>query len=199
MIRKLFSVFALVLAMVFAASPAFAHSDEIQSTPENGSTVTNVDQITFVFVEAVLIEEGRPEYDPEVAVTNSDGIAAELGAPIFDVTGASMTVPILSGPLPDGEYTAAYAITSNDGHNAQGAISFTVEGSSAPALTGSAEDQEAVVTSGEALKPEPRDLDAVQGISQEDANVITLSVILSLAGTVLLVWAVIVVIRRRKK
>lgn len=187
---------ALVLGLASFSSPAFAHTDEFLSTPENGSTVSTVDVLSFTFSEALLVDPNQPEYAPEVALTNSEGVSVELGEPSFDVTGATMTVPIVSGALPDGEYVAAYRVTSIDSHPVTGSFSFTVAGSAAPALPATEGGAEAVTTDANVMMPEPRDL---SNIGQPDPTVITLSVIMSLAGTVLLVWAVVVVIRRRKK
>lgn len=146
MIRRLsliMSAFITALLMVGGLSgPAAAHSDTFQSVPENGSTVTTaVVELQFTFVEAV-----EQSFPPEVILNSSDGAQIELGAPTFDASGATMTVPITMGELPNGSYTAAYRIVSVDGHPASGEISFTVDGSTAEPLVVAPAEEEPVVT-----------------------------------------------------
>ncbi|MDH6531868.1 MYXO-CTERM domain-containing protein [Aurantimicrobium minutum] len=146
MIRKMPLAFsALVAALVMSVvvvGPASAHSDTFQSVPENGSTVTTpVVELQFTFVEAVELS-----FPPEVILNSSEGAGIELGAPTFDASGATMTVPINLGELPNGTYTAAYRIVSVDGHPASGEVTFTVEDSSAEPLVFVPLEEEPVVT-----------------------------------------------------
>lgn len=146
MIRKIsLAISALVAALVMTVvlvGPASAHSDTFQSVPENGSTVTTpVVELQFTFVEAV-----EQSFPPEVILTSSEGAGVELGAPTFDANGATMTVPINLGELPNGTYTAAFRIVSADGHPASGEVTFTVEGSSAEPLVFVPIEEEPVVT-----------------------------------------------------
>lgn len=146
MIRKIsLALSALVAALVMTVvlvAPASAHSDTFQSVPGNGSTVnTPVVELQFTFVEAV-----EQSFPPEVILNSSEGASVELGAPTFDASGATMTVPINLGELPNGTYTAAFRIVSVDGHPASGEVTFTVEGSSAEPLVFVPIDEEPVVT-----------------------------------------------------
>lgn len=146
MIRKIsLAISALVAALVMTVvlvGPASAHSDTFQSVPENGSTVTTpVVELQFTFVEAV-----EQSFPPEVILTSSEGAGVELGAPTFDANGATMTVPINLGELPNGTYTAAFRIVSADGHPDSGEVTFTVEGSSAEPLVFVPIEEEPVVT-----------------------------------------------------
>lgn len=134
MIRKLsltLSALAAALVMTFAVvTPASAHSDAFLSTPADDATVsTPVTELQFTFVEAV-----EQSFSPEVVLTSDTGIDVPLGAPTFDASGATMTVPIPSGALPNGSYTAVFRIVSADGHPASGELVFTVEGSDADPL-----------------------------------------------------------------
>lgn len=128
MIRRFRAVLAAMLLSVAAvlgfSSVANAHSDEFLSVPANGAVVSDVSELQFTFVEPV-----EQSFPPEVVLTASDGTGFELGAPTFDASGATMTVPIVQGALPNGSYTAVYRIVSIDGHPATGQIDFTVEGS----------------------------------------------------------------------
>ena len=57
----------------------------------------------------------------------------ELGTPTYDTTATTMTIPIIAGVLPNGEYIAGFRIVSIDGHPIAGEVDFTVTGSDAPA------------------------------------------------------------------
>ena len=117
MIRRFSAVLVAMLLSIAAvlgfSSVASAHSDEFLSVPANGAVVSEVSQLQFTFVEPV-----EQSFPPEVVLTASDGTGFELGAPTFDATGATMTVPIVQGALPNGSYTAVYRIVSIDGHPA---------------------------------------------------------------------------------
>lgn len=171
-----------VLAMLMTglgASAASAHSDTFSSIPAAGSTSATVSQIQFTFAEPVQKSMG-----PEMVLQNGQHITVPTGAPTFDVTGATMTVPITSGALPNGSYTATYRVVSIDGHVASGVLSFTVAGSSAAAIAR------------DAGSPTPITVTIPQ---QQGNDVPLLSVILSSAAVILIVAAVIVVIARRRK
>jgi methionine-rich copper-binding protein CopC len=124
-----FAALAAGLALAFSgATAANAHSELEESTPAAGSTLSNVTELVFLFGEEVV-----PDYST-VVLTNSAGIMAELGTPTYDTLATTMTVPIVSGALPDGAYIAGFRIVSIDGHPIAGEVDFTVAGSNAPAL-----------------------------------------------------------------
>lgn len=126
----LVAVLGLALALLGLA-PAQAHSDTFQSVPVAGSTSASVSQIQFTFAEPV-----QKTMSPEVVLSASGGVNVPVSAPTFDVTGATMTVGIPSGALPNGVYAAVYRVVSIDGHVATGVLNFTVAGSSAAPLAG---------------------------------------------------------------
>ena len=188
---KKFVTLMLALApLVFVATPAHAHSEQFGSIPAAGSTVTDVTEIQFSYAEAV-----EQSFPPEVVLTQDTGLAVELGAPTFDATGAVMTVPIVTGALPDGNYTAVYRIVSIDGHPTSGEFSFSVAGSSAPPLA-----------EGAALSEEPitevttqADAEPVTAVVYGNRNA-TIEVILgSLAAIAIVGAGVLVLVAVRKK
>ena len=194
MIRR---IGAALVALVFAAGFTFgaaqmasAHSDSFQSVPANDSTVTTpVTEIQFTFVEPVNAELAPPE----VVLVNQDGVAAQLGAPILDETGATMTVQILSGALPNGDYTASYRIVSQDGHPASGELFFAVEGSDAPALVAADADADTDAIS-------EADSDAMVASSGADNDTqLQLVLGLSAAGAVVLAGVLVLVSLRRRR
>ena len=194
MIRQVTATLAALFVALFVtfgtAQVASAHSDSFQSVPADDSTVTTpVVELQFTFVEAV-----QQELNPEVVLVNQDGIPAQLGTPTFDVTGATMTVPIVTGALPNGDYTASYRVVSQDGHPASGELFFTVEGSDADPLTdttASEEDTEAIAEA---------DAEMLTTSSGEAADgQLQLILGLSAAGAVALAAVLVVVALRRRR
>lgn len=173
------AVIAMLLALGFARS-ASAHSDTFSSVPAASSTSANVSQIQFTFAEPV-----QKNLSPEVVLRSSGGVIVPTGAPTFDVTGATMTVSISGGALPDGSYTAVYRVVSKDSHVASGALNFTVAGSTAQA--------------------QPRDAGSSAPVSRPRSelspsnDVPWLPLLASIGGAVLLLSAVTVVVIRRRR
>ena len=194
MIRRTIAVVVAAFLALFVtlgtATMASAHSDSFQSVPANDSVVsTPVVEIQFTFVEAV-----QQEFAPEVILNNADGVAAELGTPVFDVTGATMTVPVVTGALPNGVYTASYRVVSEDGHPASGSITFTVEGSDADPLGEAVPvDEEQVVTEADA------ELMVTSSGAEADNSQLQLVLGLSAAGAVALAAVLVIVALRRRR
>ena len=193
MIRQVSAALAALIVALFVtmgtAQVASAHSDSFQSVPADDSTVTTpVVEIQFTFVEPV-----QQELNPEVVLVNQDGTPAQLGTPTFDVTGATMTVPILTGALPNGDYTASYRIVSQDGHPASGELFFTVEGSDADPLTDSTatSDDSAIATA------EPDQMVTSSGETSNSQLQLVLG--LGAAGAVALAAVLVIVALRRRR
>ncbi|MEY4533510.1 MAG: hypothetical protein RI926_1279 [Actinomycetota bacterium] len=195
MIRKVTAAIAALFMSLFVvagtASMASAHSDTFQSVPASGSTVsTPVIELQFTFVEPVNAELSPPE----VALVDAEGVPAQLGAPALDETGATMTVPIATGALPNGTYTASYRIVSEDGHPASGSVSFTVEGSDADPLAEAVPvEEEAVVTEADA------ELMVTSSGAESDNSQLQLVLGLSAAGAVALAAVLVIVALRRRR
>ena len=194
MIRRFTAVIATALMALFVvlgtSTMASAHSDTFQSVPANDAVVsTPVVELQFTFVEAV-----QQEFAPEVSLVNADGSVAELGAPTFDVTGATMTVPVVAGALPNGSYTASYRIVSQDGHPASGSITFTVEGSDADPLSEAVPaEEEAVVTEAD------EELMVTSSGAEGDNGQLQLALGLGAAGAVALAAVLVIVALRRRR
>jgi hypothetical protein len=123
-------VMALALAGIltfFVALPASAHSDLLASVPENGSTVSEVSDVSLSFGEEIV-----GEYTT-LSLANESGEQIELDAPTMDATNTVVSARIIAAPLVDGTYALGYYIVSIDGHPIEGTISFVVAGSPAPA------------------------------------------------------------------
>jgi methionine-rich copper-binding protein CopC len=195
MIRQITAAIAALFLALFVtvgtASMASAHSDSFQSVPSDDSTVTTpVIELQFTFVEPVNAELSPPE----VALVNAEGVAAQLGAPVLDETGSTLTVQILSGALPNGDYTASYRIVSEDGHPASGELFFAVEGSDAdPLVAGAGDEDTEAVTEADAEM-----LTTSNGEAGGDSQ-LQLILGLSAAGAVALAAVLVVVALRRRR
>lgn len=191
MIRRFRAVFAAILlglvAVLGSSSIASAHSDEFLSVPANGSVVTEVNQLQFTFVEPV-----EQSFPPEIVLTSYAGTNFELGAPSFDASGATMTVPIVQGALPNGNYSVVYRIVSIDGHPATGQVDFTVEGAAtepAPVETPVPVD-EPVVT---------EDMLRTTTVSDPAAAQMQLALGFTAAGAVVLALVIVIIAMRRRR
>jgi methionine-rich copper-binding protein CopC len=170
----------LVLALLgMSSTAAWAHSDDFDSVPVAGSTSSEVTEIQFTFSEPV-----QQSFNPEVILTNSEGIPVQLGDPTFSVTGKTMTLPIATGALPNGNYKADYRIVSADGHPASGSLLFTVQGSSAPALVAAPASTDAPLVISPNPTSAPVDVDDTLGLGLAIGGVVVVLALL------LVVWLI---------
>ena len=109
------SAVLVVLALgVVSASPAFAHSALLSSTPGDGAALrTAPSSITLVFNENL-----QPAFT-RVAVTRAGG---SVTAGPARVAGARVEQPVAVTDA--GDYTIAYRVVSADGHTVQGQLRF---------------------------------------------------------------------------
>lgn len=198
--RKIFGIFvALVagLALAFGgASAATAHSELEGSVPAQGSTVSTVTELVLTFGEAVV-----PDYST-VVLANSAGVPVELGTPTYDTTATVMTIPIVSGALPDGGYVAGFRIVSVDGHPISGEVDFTVAGSDAPALVAPTVTNAAAATSEATRAPLTTDGSSTVTFSKSDDGPNLLVVVGTIFAALLalgLVTVVLLVALRRNR
>jgi methionine-rich copper-binding protein CopC len=112
----------LVLLGSFAvASPALAHSDEVETQPSAGETVeAGIIDLKLTFVED-LLELGENE-GSELLVTNQNGAPALFTCPVAAKNVLSAKTAIAE----PGEYTVIWRTVSMDGHPVEGTYSFTV-------------------------------------------------------------------------
>ena len=110
-----------VAAIIGVSSPALAHSDELKTSPEQGSTVeAGRIPITLTFGEELLT--GDESISHEVVVANETGElipALCASAEGFDLsTAAAIDQP--------GKYTVTWRTVSADGHPVDGTFDFNV-------------------------------------------------------------------------
>lgn len=114
--------------LLFAAQPAFAHTDLVTGSPAEAASESRPPQT----IKLTFSDEMTSRY-AKVALTAPDGEPGAAGAP--QVTGRTVTLPVKPG-LPAGSYTVGYRVVSADGHPVTGSYRFTVEEAApAPAPT----------------------------------------------------------------
>jgi copper resistance protein C len=99
------------------ASPAWAHTTLVSSTPADGAQV----DIALTTIELVFSEPVDPRL-VTVVVSSADGGEWQDGAPA--VTEAVVTQAVR--PLTGGGYSVAYRVVSADGHPVTGELKFAV-------------------------------------------------------------------------
>ena len=160
------------LVVLAPATPAAARSQLIETDPApQDQLTTSPDAVELVFVEPL-----DPDYTT-VIVNDADQSPVPLGEQVID--GGRVTVSLPS-PLPDGAYTVAYRVVSNDGHPVQGSYEFTVAGAGAADADAEADD--------ETPAPEPGEPAAVaagdDGAGSEDSGGGSVGVVVAAAGAV---------------
>jgi methionine-rich copper-binding protein CopC len=103
------------LLLLVSPAPAYAHADLVRSTPTNGSVVAKTpSSIRLTFNEAVTIDSAE--------ILDSAGATVPSTAAM---NGAILTLTP-TAPLRAGITTTAFAVTSDDGHQIEGAIAFVI-------------------------------------------------------------------------
>ena len=129
MLPLLSTVLATVLGLLttaVAASPAWAHTRLVSSTPAAGASVQAPAEVVLVFSEAV-----QPGLSA-LSVTGADGEEHVAGSPAAGGDGSSVTQP-LRAPLEAGSYRVAYRVLAADGHPVTGSFEITATAPPAPA------------------------------------------------------------------
>lgn len=109
---------AVLVALLVAAGPAWAHNSLRAATPVQQSTLTSAP------TEIVL--EFMSRLDPTfTTIVLTDAAKRKVGTGEPVVAGAKGTVQV-TDTLPNGTYTVAYRVVSADGHPVQGSYPFTV-------------------------------------------------------------------------
>ncbi len=100
------------------ASPAYAHNVLRKATPAQDAELTKAPtKVTLDFLQKL-----NPAFTT-VTLSDADKQPVATSEPEVDGTKATVTI---DSPLPNGVYTVAYRVVSNDGHPVQGSYKFTV-------------------------------------------------------------------------
>lgn len=110
---KLFSVALLVLGF---SSPAFAHSDIVQTAPEDGAVLYELPESFVVTYSENLIADGT------FAALIFEGQATRL---VAEVVGNQVFMS-LDPNLSPGDYRVEFKTVAADGHPQEGSINFTL-------------------------------------------------------------------------
>jgi methionine-rich copper-binding protein CopC len=123
--KPLLSCFAAlslsVAAVIGVSGPAWAHSDELKTSPEQGSTVeAGRIPITLTFGEELLTGDDSISHEVVVVRENGEPVPALCAsADGFDLsTAASIDQP--------GKYVVTWRTVSADGHPVDGSFDFNV-------------------------------------------------------------------------
>jgi copper resistance protein C len=109
------------LAIVCAASPAFAQAQFVNGTPAAGSKVGSVTEVRLEFNESI-----DPRYSG-LTLTAPHGVNVELGEPEAASGDPRMLVVPVTNVLDPGSYTVHWRVISVDNHWSQGEFNFTVK------------------------------------------------------------------------
>ena len=112
-------VTAVVAALMAGAAPAGAHAMlEHASPPVGGQVAASPATLDLSFSEGVV-----PRFS-HVDVLGPSGQAVRTGPPRSEKNGRDLIVPL--PPLPPGQYTVVWRVTSQDTHRTEGRFRFTV-------------------------------------------------------------------------
>jgi methionine-rich copper-binding protein CopC len=111
--------FTVIAALVAGTAPAGAHAMlEHASPPVGGQVAASPATIDLSFTEAVV-----PHFS-HVEVLEPSGKAVHTGPPHSAKNGRDLIVSL--PPLPPGQYTVAWRVTSQDTHKTEGRFRFAV-------------------------------------------------------------------------
>ncbi|MBL1096326.1 copper resistance CopC/CopD family protein [Streptomyces coffeae] len=112
---------ALLCALTVGANTASAHATLTSTDPRDGSVVKAApSEVTLNFSEGVLLS------DDSVRVLDPKGKRVDTGKP-GHVDGKTSTAAIrLHSGLPDGTFTVAWKVVSEDSHPVNGAVTFSI-------------------------------------------------------------------------
>jgi copper resistance protein C len=112
--------FVASLALICAATAAFAHAQLEKATPPVGGTVTSATEIRLTFGEGV-----EPKFS-KVSLTGPGG-AVPLGAAKTESGNPAALIVPITKPLSAGVYKVHWQAVSVDTHHTQGTFEFTVK------------------------------------------------------------------------
>lgn len=117
----------ILISLVLVPSSAAAHSNSVDTNPEDGATLETMPaEATVTFNEAPKTAS--------VVLARPDGRIDKLTT---DVAGSTITVR-LPADGPRGVYTLSYRVVSADGHPISGSVTFSVRSGATPSAAPSA-------------------------------------------------------------
>ncbi|MEU8372641.1 copper resistance CopC family protein [Micromonospora sp. NPDC048894] len=120
------ALLAAALALLVAATPAWAHNSLTSASPAREATLSRAPtEITLEFLARL-----DPAFTT-IVLTDGTKRRVPTGDPVVDGTKSTVQV---TDTLPNGTYTVAYRVVSADGHPVQGSYPFTVADPAAPTV-----------------------------------------------------------------
>lgn len=121
-------VAVLLLLLIGATTPAHAHAQLIEVTPETGSSLaTSPPEARLVFSEnlmdfgyAVVVSQLLDGEEPAPPHPEDEWVSGEP-----ELDGPAISIP-LKPDLPQGQYRVAWRVVSADGHPISGVVDFAV-------------------------------------------------------------------------
>lgn len=175
-----------LLAALFA-QPAMAHSELLESTPADGSTVSEAPrQVQLVFGEDVVQQGGA------IVVEASDGARVDQ-AKTF-ATDANVATVQLVNDTPPGQYTVNFRVVSADGHIVSDTFDYRLKSTPQP----SASPSDSATTSQATTEPSSSPVAATDE-GDEDSGVSVVWVLgLGAIGLALVAAMIAVAVRGRR-
>lgn len=145
LVALLAGISTMLLVVLFAAPPAFAHDRLLEADPADGATVHAVD-----FTAVTLTFSAEPlELGNQMVVKDSAGTVLFEGEPRIE---GMKAIAELKGVPTAGEATVQWRVVSSDGHPITGQFAYTVRGDAA-SDGGTQEAGPASDAGGEAIVP----------------------------------------------
>ncbi|MCU1440580.1 MAG: copper resistance protein CopC [Rhodoglobus sp.] len=114
-------VLAIGVVVLGAAAPAQAHNSLVSSTPEVGSTITELPQAFSVTTNETLLDLSGDGAGFAMQVKDTDG--AYYGDGCYSIVDATLSMGATLGEA--GDYTLLWQVVSADGHPVSGEFDFT--------------------------------------------------------------------------
>jgi methionine-rich copper-binding protein CopC len=122
--RVLATALAVTIALLVTATAALAHAHLERSSPAQGARLTTPPTtVALTFGEAVTVGA------TPITVTGPGGAAWKVGK--VSITDSTVSAAV-TATGPAGLYTLAYTVTSDDGDDVSGKITFTMAAAAAP-------------------------------------------------------------------
>ena len=198
--RTLFAAAVIALALGWGAAPASAHNDEIGSSPEAGSVVTEQPGVFSVTTNDLLLDLGGTGAGSAMVITGPADAPLFYGDGCGTVEGATVESSAQLGAA--GQYTVIWQTVSTDGHAISDEFTFDWQPAAGQVLADGAATAptcgtkaDAATTDTAASPPaDSRDADASAG----DSTLETVAWIGGALGAVLLAVGATLLLLRRK-
>ncbi len=112
------ALISLAVLPLLPAAPAHAHASELDSSPAADAVVAEAPTEVVITFDSPLLTAGAA-----IVVRGAADTDITTGPPVVD--GPTLSVPVDSA-APDGGYSVAYRVVSEDGHTVEGEFAYSV-------------------------------------------------------------------------